>query len=84
VKNKKIYIEKIRYSSMNFKLSLWKTVVAFLGGILGGIWASQISYFGGTGPRYVLSTDSFIGFIIPLAVIYLIWSLLEPHRLSRK
>ncbi len=66
---------------MNFKLTSLKGVISLIVGIVGGIWASQMKYIGGTGPAYVFSGDSIIGFIVPVVLVYGIWSLFQNHRL---
>lgn len=65
---------------MNFKPTSLKLILALIIGILGGIRSSQMFYIGGTGPAYVFSGDSIIGFVVPVVLIYIIWSLFQPHR----
>ena len=62
---------------MNFKPTSLKIIVSIIISLITSLYASKMYYIGGSGPSYVFSTSSVIGFFIPLILIYLIWSLIQ-------
>ena len=62
---------------MNFKPTSLKLIVSIIVSLITGLYSSKVYYFGGSGPPYVFSIASIIGFFVPLILIYLIWSLIQ-------
>jgi xanthosine utilization system XapX-like protein len=62
---------------MNFKPTSLKAIISIVVGLLLGLWASKVYYIGGSGPPYIFSMGSILGFIVGLVVIYIIWSLIQ-------
>lgn len=65
---------------MNFKLTKLKTIISVIFGLLLGLWASKVLYTGGSGPPYVFSLSSVLGFVVGLIITYLIWSLIQKKQ----
>jgi len=71
---------------MNFKFNLWKGITSIIGGIiLGYIINSIINYYTYLGKEegYIASMPLgtiFLFFIVPIILIYIIWSLIQKKK----
>ena len=70
---------------MNFKITLWKTLISIILGIIGGWFYLYINarnfLTGGLNP----SPYSFLifGFVISFSLIYIIWSLIQKKQKTK-
>ena len=67
---------------MNFKPTLWKNIISIIGGIIGYINISgrEIREYRIDGLEYIVNPtlmEQILFIIIPVIVIYLIWSLFQ-------
>ena len=70
---------------MNFKPTLWKTIISMIGGIIGYININnrEIREYNVNGLEYIINAtlmEQILFVIIPIILIYLIWSLFQKKK----